>query len=93
MSVIDYSKYFEEPMNYAKHADFFPKNIFCVISGATGSGKTNIMLNLLLNKGFLDYTDVYIYSSTFHQPAYKLLKSHYTNLENKIKQTCGKDVK
>ena len=93
MSIIDYSKYFETPMNCAKHAAFFPKNIFCITAGATGCGKTNLVLNLLLNEGFLDYSDVYIYSSTLHQPSYNLLKRHYNNLEDKIKRICGKDVK
>ena len=93
MSIIDYSKYFETPMNCAKHAACFPKNIFCVIAGATGCGKTNLVLNLLLNESFLDYSDVYIYSSTLHQPSYNLLKNHYSILEDKIKRIYRKDIK
>ena len=93
MSIIDYSKHYVKQTNNTKHAAFFPKNIFCVIAGATGCGKTNLMLNFLLNQGYLDYNKVYIYSSTLYQPSYQFLKTYYDNLENKIKKSCGKDNK
>src|SRR5207244_5032951 len=63
----------------------FPKNIFCVIAGPTSCGKTNLLLNFLLNEGVLDYDDVYIYTPTLYQPAYKYLREFYSNLENEIK--------
>lgn len=83
---IDYSKYFNNSTGCSKHAPFFPRNIFCVIAGSTGSGKTNLMLNFLLNKGILNYSDIYIYTSTLHQPAYEYLKDRFTNIENEIKR-------
>src|SRR5277367_514877 len=82
---IDYSKQFPTQNNSANHAPFLPKNIFCVIAGATGCGKTNLMLNFLLNEKVLDYGDAYIYTSTLHQPAYTFLKKYYNDLENAIK--------
>jgi ABC-type cobalamin/Fe3+-siderophores transport system ATPase subunit len=93
MSIIDYSKFHAKQTNYSNHAPFFPQNIFCVIAGSTGCGKTNLMENLLMNEGFLDYSKVYIYSSTLHQPTYQFLKTYYNNLENKIKKTYHKDMK
>ena len=56
------------------------------MAGSTGSGKTNLLLNFLLEKNVLDYSDVYIYTSTLHQPAYKYLKEYYNNIENIIKE-------
>jgi len=82
---IDYSKQFLTQKHRANHAPFLPKNIFCVIAGATGCGKTNLMLNFLLNDKILDYSDVYIYTSTLHQQAYTFLKKYYNDLENTIK--------
>jgi len=79
---IDYSKQYTIQNHSAKHAPFLPKNIFCVIAGATGCGKTNLMLNFLINDKILDYSDVYIYTSTLHQPAYTYLKKYYSDLEN-----------
>ena len=43
------------------------------------------MLNFLINHKILDYSDVYIYTSTLHQQAYTFLKKYYSDLENAIK--------
>ena len=67
MEVIDYSKKFDTPTTKCEgHADIFPKNIFCVIAGATGSGKTNLMVNLLLQENMISYADVHIYIVRLH---------------------------
>ena len=51
MNVIDHSKQFKKPNNSCgNHAPIFPKNIFCVIAGATGCGKTNLMIHFLKGK-------------------------------------------
>jgi hypothetical protein len=41
---------------------------------------------LLLEKGMLDYCDVYIYSTTIYQPSYQNLIVYYDNLEKVAKQ-------
>jgi ABC-type lipoprotein export system ATPase subunit len=46
MEIIDYSKEYNI-CSYRPHATIFPKNIFAVIAGFTGSGKTNLMIKLL----------------------------------------------
>lgn len=90
MEIPDYSKKIQNISNYkSKHAPFFPKNIFCIIAGATGSGKTNLMLHFLLQDQFLDYSDVHIYSSTLYQGLYQYLKDYYYNLEQMIKTKYG----
>lgn len=45
----------------------------CLIIGPSGCGKTNLLLRLLLKKGWLDYNNLYIYSKSLHQPEYRLL--------------------
>ena len=55
------------------HAAFFPKKIFCAIAGSTGSGKTNLMVNLLKKEIILNYGNIYVYNSTLYQPAYEYL--------------------
>ena len=65
----------------SKHAPMFPRTIFCVIAGPTGSGKTNLMVHLLVTPDLLDYGDVYIYAPTLHQKSYKYLKEYYTKKE------------
>ena len=76
-----------------KHSDIFPKNIFCVMAGSTGSGKTNLMVNLLLQENKIDYSDVYIYTPTLHQPAYIYLKKSYELMEQIIKNKTKQSVK
>src|SRR5271157_4571455 len=94
MNVIDYSKQFKKSNNICgNHSAIFPKNIFCVIAGATGCGKTNLMVNLLRKEHALNYSDVYVYSSTLYQPSYEYLKQYYETLENFIKDKTGKVVK
>jgi len=85
MMILDYSKKFKQSTCNANHAPFFPKNIFCVIAGATGCGKTNLLLNFLLQDRLLDYSNIYVYTSTLHQPAYMYLKKYYNDIENSIK--------
>jgi len=86
MDIIDFTKKFNTPQNTSgKHAVIFPKNIFCIIAGSTGCGKTNLMLNLLKKEKMLNYNQVYVYSSTLHQPACEYLREFYENLENIIK--------
>src|SRR5271157_4202186 len=85
MNVIDYSKQFKKSNNICgNHSPIFPKNIFCVMAGSTGSGKTNLMIHLLKGKQLLNYADVYVYSSTLYQPSYEYLKRYYETLENCI---------
>src|SRR5271169_4959778 len=85
MEIIDYSKHYNIADSTCKqHAVIFPKNIFCVIAGATGCGKTNLMVNLLRKEHALNYSDVYVYSSTLYQPSYEYLKQYYETFENFI---------
>ena len=94
MKIFNYTNKFKaEQCKGKSHSDFFPKNIFCVIAGATGSGKTNLMLNLLLNEGVLSYRDIYVYSLSLYQPAYEYLKEYYGNIEKIAQQKLKKTVK
>ena len=51
------------------------------------------MVNLLRKKQALNYSDVYVYSSTLYQQSYENLKEYYETLENYIKDDTGKLVK
>src|SRR5579863_3114964 len=94
MEITDYTKEFNIPQSKCgRHAPIFPRNIFCVIGGSTGSGKTNLMLNLLKKEEMLNYSNVYVYSATLYQPAYVHLKEYYEILENFIKCYTSQSVK
>ena len=94
MGVKDHTKDFNiKPNNCGKHSNLFPTNIFCVVAGSTGSGKTNLLVDLLKSGSKLNYHDVYIYTTTLYQPAYEHLKEYYGNMEKMIKYQTGQTVK
>lgn len=84
----NYSKLFQTDKK-SNHSVYFPKQIFCVIAGSTGSGKTNLITHFLLEPGLLDYSDVYIYSHTIYQDTYQYLKKHFIDEEMKVKRTLN----
>ena len=89
MEIIDSSKKFKHSRDVSNHAPFFPRTIFCVIAGSTGSGKTNLMLNLLLQDKILDYGSVHIYSPTLHQSSHQYLQEYFNNINETIKSIYG----
>ena len=54
--------------------NLLPKNVRGLIVGKSGCGKTTLLLNLLLNPGWLDYNKLFIFSKSLFQPEYKVLK-------------------
>ena len=93
MQVIDFSKKNEIHKGSGNHAKIFPRNIFCVIAGSTCFGKTNLLINLLLQENKINYSDVYKYSPNLHQPAYFYLKHSFELMEKIIMNTMKQSVK
>jgi hypothetical protein len=92
MDITDYSKELNV-CSRSLHSILFPKNIFCVIAGATGCGKSNLMLNLLKQEKLLNYDHVYVYSATLHQPIYEYLRNYYKEIERLILEKFNHEVK
>lgn len=73
----------------ASHHHFLlPSSIRCVIVGPSECGKTNLMLNLLLRKGFLKYDRLHIYGKALGQDKYELLR----DWAEAVKAQTGKEV-
>jgi Ni2+-binding GTPase involved in maturation of urease and hydrogenase len=68
---IPHYKFVNKEQLKSQHGPMFPQTIFCVIAGATGSGKTNLIVHLLTTPSLLDYSDVYIYAPTLYQDSYE----------------------
>lgn len=53
-----------------RHGTLLPSTIRAVITGSSGSGKTNLIFNLLTNKYGLAFESLYIYSKSLNQGIY-----------------------
>ena len=51
-----------------------PKNVRGLIVGKSDCGKTTLLLNLLLNPGWLDYDKLFVFSKSLFQPEYAVLR-------------------
>ena len=54
-----------------------PKSLRGLIVGKSGCGKTNLLLNLLLQPGWLDYSKLSVFGKSLFQPEYKILRKGF----------------
>ena len=55
-----------------------------LIIGKSGCGKTTLLLNLLLQPGWLDYNHLYVFGKSLHQQEYQILKRGYETGRSKV---------
>jgi len=63
-----------------------PDPLRCLLIAPAGSGKTNLLLNILTNDKIFTYDRLYIYSKTISQPKYQLLKDYFSAIEKETKE-------
>ena len=61
------------------NSPILPNSIRGLIVGKSGCGKTNLLLNFLLNPELLDYNKLLVYGKSLFQPKYKILKYGFDN--------------
>ena len=71
------TKYFWESKKNRNHANGIPESFRMLIVGKSGSGKTAIMLRMLLEPGLLDYSKLFVFGRSLHQPEYKIVKAGF----------------
>ena len=54
-----------------------PSNIRGLIVGKSNCGKTTLLINLLLQPTWLDYTHLYVFGKSLHQREYKIMKKGF----------------
>ena len=56
-----------------------PRSVRGLIVGRSNSGKTVLLLNLLLKDEWLDYNNLLVFGNSLHQPEYELIKKGFEN--------------
>ena len=56
---------------------FLPRSIRGLIIGKSGCGKTILLLNLLLQPGWLDYNNLQVFGKSLFQPEYRIIKKAF----------------
>lgn len=73
---------------YYKEENFntlLPQPLRAILVGSSGSGKTNLLLNLIYKReSGLKFTNLYVFSKSLEQRSYLDLKKHYKKVEDKI---------
>ena len=60
--------------NYRDNNPLLPQNLRGLVIGKSGCGKANVTFNLLLQPGWLDYNNLYVFGKSLHQQEYKVLR-------------------
>lgn len=64
-----------------KHGPLLPSSIRCIICGASGCGKTNVVISLIVHPNALRFENIYIYSKSLNQPKYEFLKEIFQSIK------------
>ena len=54
-----------------------PSSLRGLIVGKSNSGKTVLLLNLLLRDGWLDYNNLLVFGNSLHQEEYRIIKKGF----------------
>lgn len=65
-----------------RHGDLFPVTIRCIVAGPSNCGKTNVVVNLLIQENGLKFKNVYVFSKSLQQYKYKFLEEVLKNLSD-----------
>jgi GTPase SAR1 family protein len=65
--------YYSSGTGIKNHNDSLPPSFRMLIVGASGMGKTSLVMRLLLEKELLNYDKLYVFSKSLYQPEYSVL--------------------
>lgn len=75
MDIID--AYTWEKRTSRNNNPLLPNNIRGLIVGKSNCGKTTLLLNLLLQPGWLDYSHLFVFGKSLHQIEYKIIRKGF----------------
>ncbi len=80
-------KYYWIPKKTKNHSNIFPESFRCLIIGQSGSGKTALLMRMLLQENILDYNKLFVFGRSLHQPDYQILKAGFEHKLPKLEIT------
>ena len=60
-----------------ENSPLLPSSLRGLIVGRSNSGKTVLLLNLLLREGWLDYDNLLVFGNSLHQEEYQIIKKGF----------------
>src|SRR6266536_1078845 len=72
-------KYYWNSTKSKHHSNMFPDSFRALIIGQSGSGKTALLMRMLLEENVLDYNKLFVFGRSLHQPEYQILKVGFEN--------------
>lgn len=85
---------FSKTKKYRQNKKSFKWPGSCIITGMTGTGKTNMLAQFILNPIYkLHFDKLYIWSGNLHDNKYLLIKQKFEQIEDKYTKKTGEEVK
>ena len=82
INIINFDQLLPKSNNLQKrHGPLLPNTIRAIFSGPSNCGKTNVLLNLIINENGLNFENIYLFSKTIFQPKYQYLKQDIESIE------------
>jgi ABC-type phosphate transport system ATPase subunit len=75
MEVKDLS--WSDAMTKKFNSKLLPRSIRGLLIGKSGCGKTTLLLNFLLQPGWLDYNNLHVFGKSLFQPEYRIIKEAF----------------
>ena len=82
--LIDFSSILKNDLNVDQNNELMPQHPFrMLVVGGSGSGKTNMVLNLIMRE--LKYDRLYLYAKDLEEPKYAFLLKYFANLQSMLR--------
>lgn len=92
--MINFDDYSKDKKKYRNANGYIMHPCRMIVSGSSGTGKTNAVLNLMLHPNYkMDYDRIYLYAKDMSEDKYQFLIRHFTNYENEIRRKTKEPIK
>jgi len=73
------TQYYYNSCSSNPHNPCLPNNFSLLTVGASGTGKTSLLMRLLLENNLLNYDKLYIFAKSLYQSEYRVIQAGFEN--------------